>query len=240
MDPARAQGPALGQEVLGQARPHDEPQRHGRRVEHDHLVEHSSRMRSAETMDSRRTCAHRGRQRRVGLEESAPRSGRHRATCAAGRHRTRSPGRGGVRKRPAARSLSPSKGSIRTPGREPQRQRVDGEGRARQVDHDVVAEGHLRLARLGHVDLRPVRRDLVDLRAPAGADGAEPPRPASRRRPPSPAAGAGSRRGGRRSSGRRRRRARPRPGTHRRAPSHPPSTASSLRPRSGVPAPRWR
>ena len=49
---------------------------------------------------------------------------------------------------------------------QPQRQRVDGEVPPRQVHVDVVAERHLGLARVGHVDLGPVRRDLEDAGRP--------------------------------------------------------------------------
>ena len=51
---------------------------------------------------------------------------------------------------------------------------VDGEVPAGQVGLDPVAEGHLGLAGVGSVGLGPVGGDLVDLAAPAAADGAEP------------------------------------------------------------------
>ena len=54
-----------------------------------------------------------------------------------------------------------------------QRQRVDGEVAPRQVLLDVVAEGDLGLARVGHVDLGPVRGDLEELAAAPAADRAE-------------------------------------------------------------------
>ena len=56
---------------------------------------------------------------------------------------------------------------------QPERERVHGEVAARQVHRQVLPEGDLGLARVGHVDLGPVRRDLVVLRALAAADGPE-------------------------------------------------------------------
>ena len=82
-------------------------------------------------------------------------------------------GSSGVRSRPAARSPSPSKGSTSSMSGSRSAERVDGEVPARQVHREVVAEGDLGLARIGHVDLGPVGRDLVDLRALAAADGPE-------------------------------------------------------------------
>ncbi len=53
------------------------------------------------------------------------------------------------------------------------RQCIDGEVATRQVLLDVVAERHLGLARIGHVDLGPVRRDLEELAGTPAPDGPE-------------------------------------------------------------------
>ena len=115
---------------------------------------------------------HRLRQRRVGLEREAGRE--------AGRpqHAQRVVAEGdlGVERRAQAAG-----GQVAQPVErvdqlhvgQPERQRIDGEVPARQVHHEVVAEGDLGLAGVGHVDLGPVGRDLVDLGALAAADGAE-------------------------------------------------------------------
>ena len=191
------------------------------------ILSSSSRMRSAETMESRPCMrSHRGRQRRVGLEREAGRE------AGGAQHAQRVVAEGDLRverrAQPSGRQVAqPVEGVDQLHVGQAQRQGVDGEVAPRQVDDDVVAEGHLGLARLGHVDLGPVRRDLVDLRCPCGSRWCRSARPASRRRRPSPAPAARSRRAGRRSSGRGRRRPPAAPG-NRASRTEPPTKIQRL------------
>ena len=204
----------------------------GGHVDHD-ILSSSSRMRSADTMDSRPCMrSHRLGQRRVGLEREAggePGGAQHAQRVVAERDL-------GVERRAQAAGrqvAEPVEGVDQLHVGQPQRQGVDGEVAAGQVDVDVVAEGHLGLARVGHVDLGPVGRDLVDAASPLR-------QPMVPKRAPWVQTSSAQPRTSRsissgrasvvrsRSSGRRPRR---RPGTGRRAPSRPPGTSAS-RPRA--------
>jgi hypothetical protein len=101
-------------------------------------------------------------QRRVGLEREA----RHEAGGAQHAQRVVPEGDLGVERRAQAtrgQIAQPVEGVDQLHVGQAQRQRVDGEVPPRQVQLDVVAERHLGLARVGHVDLGPVGGDLEDL-----------------------------------------------------------------------------
>ena len=137
------------------------------------ILSSSSRIRSAETMESRpcmRSTA--AIERGVGLEREAGREARraqHAQRVVAERDL-----RVERRAQPPRRQVAqPVEGVDELHVGQAERQRVDGEVPPRQVDVDVVPEADLGLARLGHVDLGPVRRDLVDPAVLAGTDRAE-------------------------------------------------------------------
>ena len=195
---SRREAGQLGEEFVGQARAHDEPERHRGDIDHHDLVQLVADALGRDDGQPAVHALHRGRERRVGLEREAAEK-RAARSMRSGSSPKEISGSSGVRSRPAARSPSPSKGSTSSMSGRREGERVDGEVATRQVDFEVVAEGHLGLARVGHVDLGPVGRDLVVLAALRAARWCRTAPPASTRRPPSPAPVARSPRAGRRS-----------------------------------------
>ncbi len=137
------------------------------------ILSSSSRMRSRDTMESRSCIA--------STADSSAGSGlsEKRAMKRAARNMRKgsSPneisGSSGVRRRPEARSARPAERVHQFHVGQPQRQCVDGEVAPRQVLLDVVAERDVGLARIGHVDLGPVRRDLEELAGAPAPDRSE-------------------------------------------------------------------
>ena len=138
------------------------------------ILSSSSRMRSAETMDEPAVHAlHGGRRARGRARARSGRAKRAARSMRSGSSPKEISGSSGVRSRPAARSPSPSKGSISSMSGRRSASALIVKSRRDRSTAMSSPKRHLGLARLRHVDLGPVRRDLVDRGALAGADRAE-------------------------------------------------------------------
>ena len=159
----------LGKELLGQAGAHDEPQRTRWHVEHQHLVQLVADALGRDNGEPAVHALHRRDERGVRFQVEAGRE----AGGAQHAQRVVPEGDLGIEwgaQAPRGQVAEPVEGVDELHVGQAEGQRVDREVAARQVHDDVVAEGHLGLARLGDVDLGPVGRDLVHLAVLAKAD----------------------------------------------------------------------
>ncbi len=137
------------------------------------ILSSSSRIRSAETMESR-PCMRSTAATKAGSGSSAKRAAKRAArSMRSGSSPNEISGSSGVRSRPAARSPSPLKGSMSSMSGRRSASALMVKSRRDRSTSMLSPKLTSGLPRLGHVDLGPVRRDLVDPGALAGADRAE-------------------------------------------------------------------